>query len=107
MRSENVGRCQIFESTLPVRLGRTEFYAGTMNEYNEYNEMNHTRGQNFTCFQNNVIDKAMGDGTLNQELPPTHTHKHTYVHTHRSKKVIFVSIYINEIAIVLAMFIII
>ena len=49
----------------------------------------------------------MGDETLYQELPPTHAHKHTYVHTHRSKKVIFVSIYINEIAIVLAMFIII
>ena len=49
----------------------------------------------------------MGDETLNQELPPTHTHKHTYAHTHRSKKVIYVSIYLNEIAIVVAMFIII
>ena len=48
----------------------------------------------------------MGDETLYQELPPTHAHKHTYVHTHRSKKVIFVSIYSNEIAIVLSLFII-
>ena len=56
-----------------VRLA--EFYAGTM-------RLKNTRGQNFTCFQNNVIDnfKAMGDETLNQELPPTHTHKHTYVY---------------------------
>ena len=71
--------------------------------------LNHTRGQNFTCFQNNVIhnSKAMGDETLYQELPPTHTHRHTYVHSHRFKKVIFVSIYLNEIVTVLAMFIII
>ena len=35
------------------------------------------------------------------------SHAYTYLHTHRSKKVIFVCIYLNEIAIVLAMFIII
>ena len=80
------------------------FYAGvgTM-------RLNHTRGQTFTCFQNNVIhnSKAMGDETLYQELPPTHTHRHTYVHSHRFKKVIFVSIHLNEIVTVLDMFIII
>ena len=102
MKSENVGRCQIPESTPPVRLGRAELYAGTM-------RLNHIRGQNFTCFQNNVIEnfKAMGDETLNQELPPTHTYKHTYAYTHRPKKVIYVYIYLNEIAIVLVMFIIV
>ena len=30
MRSENVELFQIYESTPPVRVGRTEFYAGTM-----------------------------------------------------------------------------
>ena len=44
---------------------------------------------------------------IDQELPATHTHRHTYVHTQGLKKVIFVSIYLNEMATVLAMFIII
>ena len=46
-----------------------EFYADTM-------RLKHIRGQNLTCFQNNVIHnfKAMGDEILYQELPLTHTH---------------------------------
>ena len=79
-----------------------KFYAGAM-------KLNHNRGQNFKCFQNNSIHnfKTIGDETLYQELPPTHTHRHAYVHTHRSKKVIFASIYPNEMATLLAMYIII
>ena len=73
--------------------------------------LNHTRWQNFTCFQNNVIDnfKAMGDETLYQELPPMHTntHTHAYVHTHRSREAISASIYPNALGTVLAMYIII
>ena len=69
-----------------------------------------TRGQNFTCFQSNVNNfKVMGGENLYQELPPMHihTHMHTYVRTLQSKKAIFASICPNEMATVLAMYIII
>ena len=73
MRSENVVRCQISESILPVSKW-AEFYAGTM-------RLKHTREHKFTCSQNNVIHSfsAIGDKTLYQKLPPTHKHRHAYV----------------------------
>ena len=51
-----------------------------------------------TYFQNNIIHKymVMGDKSLHPELFPS-PHTHTYLHTHRSKKVTVESIYPKEI----------
>ena len=47
--------------------------------------------------------RTIGDKTLYQELPCIHTDTHIYVHTRRSKKVVFASIYSNEMSTVSAL----
>ena len=80
-----------------------EFYAGTM-------RLNHMREQNVFLKQHNSQLQGYGrqnpvSGTLSHAY--TQTRIVAYIHTHRSKKVIFASIYPNEMATVLAMDIII
>ena len=80
-------------------VGRAELYSAMI--------LNYTRGQKYTYFQNNTIHsfKSMyGRRNLVSGTPSPHIHTDTYLHIHRFKKLILVSMYPTEVLTVLAMY---